>query len=108
MPPRLDAAAALPWSAAIELVRGALEGLAALHEAKKEGVELKIVEMGPFPSEETARQAYNNALPPDLVVVPGSEDIAATGGGTRASAIRTACSIRMVACSLFISPVKTS
>jgi preprotein translocase subunit SecD len=45
-------------------------------------LELKIVEMGPFPSEEAARQAYNNALPPDLVVVPGSEDIAATGGGT--------------------------
>jgi preprotein translocase subunit SecD len=45
-------------------------------------LELKIVEMGPFPSEEVARQAYNNALPPDLVVVPGSEDIAATGGGT--------------------------
>jgi preprotein translocase subunit SecD len=45
-------------------------------------LELKIVEMGPFPSEEAARQAYNNAVPPDLVVVPGSEDIAATGGGT--------------------------
>jgi preprotein translocase subunit SecD len=45
-------------------------------------LELKIVEMGPFPSEEAARQAYNNAVPPDLVIVPGSEDIAATGGGT--------------------------
>jgi preprotein translocase subunit SecD len=45
-------------------------------------LELKIVEMGPFPSEEAAKQAYNNALPPDLVVVPGSEDIAAAGGGT--------------------------
>jgi preprotein translocase subunit SecD len=45
-------------------------------------LELKIVEMGPFPSEETARQAYNNALPPDLVIVAGSEDVAATGGGT--------------------------
>jgi preprotein translocase subunit SecD len=45
-------------------------------------LELKIVEMGPFPSEEAARQAYNNAVPPDLVVVPGSEDIAAAGGGT--------------------------
>ena len=45
-------------------------------------LELKIVEMGPFPTEEAALQAYNNALPPDLVVVPGSEDVAATGGGT--------------------------
>jgi preprotein translocase subunit SecD len=45
-------------------------------------LELKIVEMGPFPSEEAARQAYNNALPPDLVIVPGNEDLAATGGGT--------------------------
>ena len=38
--------------------------------------------MGPFPTEDAARQAYNNALPPDLVIVPGSEDVAATGGGT--------------------------
>jgi preprotein translocase subunit SecD len=41
--------------------------------------------MGPFPSEDAARQAYNNALPPDLVIVPGSEDVAATGGGTPAT-----------------------
>jgi preprotein translocase subunit SecD len=45
-------------------------------------LELKIVEMGPFPSEEAARQAYNNTLPPDLALVAGSEDVAATGGGT--------------------------
>jgi preprotein translocase subunit SecD len=45
-------------------------------------LELKIVEMGPFPSEDAARQAYNNALPPDFVIVPGSQDVAATGGGT--------------------------
>ena len=45
-------------------------------------LELKIVEMGPFPSEDAARQAYGNAVPPDLVIVPGSEDVAATGGGT--------------------------
>jgi preprotein translocase subunit SecD len=43
-------------------------------------LELKIVEMGPFPSQEAALQAYNNALPPDLVVVPGSSDPAAAGG----------------------------
>src|SRR5688572_20820428 len=45
-------------------------------------LELKIVEQGPFPSEEAARQAYNNALPPDLVTIPGSQDVAGTGGGT--------------------------
>ena len=43
-------------------------------------LELKIVEMGPFPSEDAARQAYNNAMPPDLMTVPGSEDLATTGG----------------------------
>ena len=48
-------------------------------------LELKIVEMGPFPSEEAARQAYNNAVPPDLEIVPGSQDVAATGGGTPAT-----------------------
>ena len=45
-------------------------------------LELKIVEMGPFPTEDAARQAYNNALPPDLVVVPGSEDAAAAAPST--------------------------
>src|SRR5918996_4479587 len=43
-------------------------------------LELKIVEQGPFPSEEAARQAYNNSLPPDLALVAGSDT--ATGGGT--------------------------
>ncbi|MBI2188201.1 MAG: protein translocase subunit SecD [Acidobacteria bacterium] len=45
-------------------------------------LELKIVEMGPFPTQEAAQQTYNNNVPPDLEVVPGSEDVAATGGGT--------------------------
>ncbi len=45
-------------------------------------LELKIVEQGPFPSDEAARQAYNNTLPPDLIIVPGSQDVAGTGGGT--------------------------
>jgi preprotein translocase subunit SecD len=48
-------------------------------------LELKIVEMGPFPSEDAARQAYANNLPPDLAIVAGSEDVAATGGGTPAT-----------------------
>jgi len=45
-------------------------------------LELKIVEQGPFPSEDAARQAYSNTLPPDLIIVPGSQDVAGTGGGT--------------------------
>jgi preprotein translocase subunit SecD len=45
-------------------------------------LELKIVEQGPFPSQEAAQQAYNNNVPPELEIVPGSGDLAATGGGT--------------------------
>jgi preprotein translocase subunit SecD len=45
-------------------------------------LELKMVEQGPFPSQEAAMQAVNNNLPPDMVVVPGSADMAASGGGT--------------------------
>jgi preprotein translocase subunit SecD len=36
-------------------------------------LELSLVEQGPFPTEESARQAYGNNLPPDLTVMPGSE-----------------------------------
>jgi preprotein translocase subunit SecD len=43
-------------------------------------LELKIVEQGPFPSEEAARAAYNNNVPPDIQLLPGSGDVA--GGGT--------------------------
>jgi len=45
-------------------------------------LELKLVEQGPFPSQDAAMQAVNNNLPPDMMVVSGSEDVAATGGGT--------------------------
>jgi preprotein translocase subunit SecD len=45
-------------------------------------LELKLVEQGPFGSEDLARQAYGNNLPPDLMIVPGSQDVAASGGGT--------------------------
>ncbi len=44
-------------------------------------LELKLVEQGPFPTEEAARQAYNNALPPELIVIPGSADTGAAAGG---------------------------
>jgi preprotein translocase subunit SecD len=41
-------------------------------------LELKIVEQGPFGSEDAAKQAYNNNVPPDLQLIPGAGD---TGGG---------------------------
>jgi preprotein translocase subunit SecD len=43
-------------------------------------LELKFVEQGPFSSEEDARKAYNDALPPDMLIVPGSGDGAAAAG----------------------------
>jgi preprotein translocase subunit SecD len=43
-------------------------------------LELKIVEQGPFGSEEQARQAYSNNVPPDIQLLPGAGD--AAGGGT--------------------------
>jgi preprotein translocase subunit SecD len=42
-------------------------------------LQLKLVEQGPFPTQEAALQAYNNALPPDLMVVPGTSDPANAG-----------------------------
>src|SRR5436190_9573330 len=44
-------------------------------------LELKIVEQGPFGTEEAAKQAYNNNVPPDVLLLPGSGDSGA-GGGT--------------------------
>ena len=44
-------------------------------------LELKIVEQGPFGSEDAAKQAFNNNLPPDMPLIPGSGDPAA-GAGT--------------------------
>jgi preprotein translocase subunit SecD len=43
-------------------------------------LELKLVEQGPFPTQEAALMAYNNNLPPDLQVVPGT-----SGGGDTAA-----------------------
>ena len=45
-------------------------------------LELKIVEQGPFPTKEAAMQAVNNTVPAGQELVPGSQDVAATGGGT--------------------------
>jgi preprotein translocase subunit SecD len=42
-------------------------------------LQLKLVEQGPFPTQEAALQAYNNALPPDLMIVPGTSDPANAG-----------------------------
>jgi len=43
-------------------------------------LELKIVEQGPFASEELAKQAYSNNVPPDILLLPGTGD--SGGGGT--------------------------
>jgi preprotein translocase subunit SecD len=45
-------------------------------------LELKLVEQGPFASQDLAMQAVNNNLPPDMTIISGTEDIASTGGGT--------------------------
>jgi preprotein translocase subunit SecD len=37
-------------------------------------LELKSVEQGPFPDEASARQAYNNNVPPDLQILPGQSE----------------------------------
>src|SRR3954462_9037807 len=43
-------------------------------------LELKMVEQGPFPDENAAKQAYGNNLPPDLQILPGQSE------GTRGAA----------------------
>jgi preprotein translocase subunit SecD len=44
-------------------------------------LELKLVEQGPFSSREAALEAVNKNLPPDMVIVSGSGDVASSGGG---------------------------
>ena len=54
-------------------------------------LELKIVEQGPFAGEEQARSAYSNAVPPDILLLPGSGDPASGGApGTVFYAVRRA------------------
>jgi preprotein translocase subunit SecD len=55
-------------------------------------LELKLVEMGPFPTQEAATMAYNNNLPPDLEIVPGN-----SGGGEGASGSTVFYVLRRVA-----------
>jgi preprotein translocase subunit SecD len=43
-------------------------------------LELKLVENGPFSTREAALQSYNNNLPPDLEIIPGTAE-GDTGGG---------------------------
>jgi preprotein translocase subunit SecD len=45
-------------------------------------LELRLVDQGPFPSKESALQAFNNALPPDAELIPGRSE----GGGTAGTA----------------------
>jgi preprotein translocase subunit SecD len=42
-------------------------------------LELKFVEQGPFSTEDDAKKAYNNAVPPDMLIVPGSAGPAGAG-----------------------------
>jgi preprotein translocase subunit SecD len=43
-------------------------------------LELKLVEQGPFPTEDAAKQAVGNTVPPDQEILPGSQDSSGTGG----------------------------
>jgi preprotein translocase subunit SecD len=45
-------------------------------------LELKLVEQGPFGTEAEARTAYNNNIPPDLMIVPGTSDGSAGAPGS--------------------------
>jgi len=45
-------------------------------------LELKLVEQGPFQNQEAALQAVSGVMPPEMELVSGAEDLAATGGGT--------------------------
>jgi preprotein translocase subunit SecD len=56
-------------------------------------LELKLVEQGPFPTQEAAMQAYNNNLPPDLQVVPGSAGDG-TGGSTVFYVLKRVAAVR--------------
>ena len=56
-------------------------------------LELSLVEQGPFPTEEAARQGYGNNVPPDLVVMPGS-DVAGTAGSTVYYVLRRVPAVR--------------
>jgi preprotein translocase subunit SecD len=43
-------------------------------------LQFRLVEQGPFPTRESALQAYNNVLPPDAEILPGRADGAAPAG----------------------------
>ncbi len=43
-------------------------------------LELKLVEQGPFSSQQEALSSVNNNLPPDRMIVSGAGDLASTGG----------------------------
>jgi preprotein translocase subunit SecD len=43
-------------------------------------LELKFVEKGPFSTEDDAKKDYNNVVPPEMVIVPGSADRGAAAG----------------------------
>ena len=53
-------------------------------------LELKLVEQGPFATQQAAMEAVNNNLPPDRMIVSGAADLAAGGaaGGTQFYIVR--------------------
>jgi len=59
-------------------------------------LELRLVEQGPFPSRESAMQAYNNTLPADAEILPGRTEGGGTGG-TAATAFYVVKKISVVA-----------
>jgi preprotein translocase subunit SecD len=50
-------------------------------------LELRLVEQGPFPSQEAALQAFNNVLPADAEVLPGRAEGSGSGPAGTASAV---------------------
>jgi len=56
-------------------------------------LELRLVDQGPFPSKETALQAFNNTLPADAELLPGKQE----GPGTAGSAFYVVKKVSAVA-----------
>jgi preprotein translocase subunit SecD len=57
-------------------------------------LELKLVEMGPFPTKEAALMAYNNNLPGDLEIVPGNPGTGDSGGSTVFYVLKRVAAVR--------------
>jgi preprotein translocase subunit SecD len=58
-------------------------------------LKLTLVDQGPFPSRESALQAFNNVVPPDVEILPGRQEGGGTGGtaGTVFYAVKRAAAV---------------